>query len=231
MSVSSISGDAYAALATAIGTCRLPPGTLINERTEAAKLGMSRTPFRQALHRLGLEGLVISVPKRGTYVTPLDADDIEQNMRVREAIELEMIHRVIIERRPVDFVAIGEILARQKALIDDGDWLEFLAADYLFHQTLLEASGNHRAIEAVQSCWLHINRVRYIQPMTKTAMRLALSQHREIATGIHSLDADHARWAIRQHLEDPLHTNLRNLESAMPHAFTVAIPPPAEARR
>lgn len=217
----SISDRAYAELAMAIATCRLPPGSPLNERADAARLGMSRTPFRQAIHRLTLEGLVMTVPQRGTFVTPLDPDDIESNMRVREAIEIEMARVTIDRQHAVDFAQLDGMLREQRGALATGDWLAFLRSDEAFHQEILATARNARAVEAVQRCWLHVNRVRYVMPMTRTAMRLALSQHREISESLREGDAERTEVAIRRHLEEPLHRNLRHLARHLPVAFRV----------
>jgi len=218
----SISEHAYAELAHAIATCELRPGSPINERTDAARLGMSRTPFRQALHRLQLEGLVVSVPKRGTYVMPLDPDDIEDNMRVREAIETDMVQKVISESRPVDIKGLDANLRAQRDAVEHDDFIDWLRLDEEFHIDLLAASGNARAVEAVRRCWLHVNRVRYIRPLSRSAQRLALSQHREILAAVRSADVERARSAIRKHLEQPLQRNLASLAAELPEAFHIA---------
>ena len=223
----SISDVAYAELAQAIATCRLAPGTPLNERVDGARMGMSRTPFRQALHRLALEGLVMTLPQRGTFVTPLDPGDIENNMRVREAIEIEMARYVIEHGRDLDFDALEHHIGRQKRSVESGDWLGFLGDDEAFHQDILAASGNARALEAARRCWLHVNRARYVMPMSRAAMRLALSQHRDIVRALKSADPARTEAAIRRHLEAPLNRTLVQLARTIPAAFRVA---PAEER-
>jgi DNA-binding GntR family transcriptional regulator len=185
-------------------------------------MGMSRTPFRQALHRLALEGLVMTVPQRGTFVTPLDPADIENNMRVREAIEIEMARLTIEQERDVDFDILEARLRQQKDAIETGDWLEFLGVDEVFHQEILTTAGNARAVEAVQRCWLHVNRVRYVMPLSRSAMRVALGQHRDIVEGLRAGDPERTEAAIRRHLEGPLLTTLEHLARHLPAAFDVA---------
>jgi DNA-binding GntR family transcriptional regulator len=175
---------AYTRLAQAIATCEIPAGAPLNEREVAARLGMSRTPLRAALHRLSLEGLVTTVPKKGTYTARLDARDIEDNMAVREALEIEMAQRVIEAGVELDGDVLEELLATQRHAVEHLDSPAFLRADEQFHLYLLAASGNRRAIEAAQRTWLHVNRVRYMVPMTLTHMRSSLRGHGEIAAAL-----------------------------------------------
>jgi DNA-binding GntR family transcriptional regulator len=211
---------AYARLAQAIATCEIPAGAPLNEREVAARLGMSRTPLRAALHRLSLEGLVATVPKKGTYVTPLDARDIVDNMAVREALEMEMAQRVIEAGVELDAAVLEELLDAQRRALEHLDSPAFLRADEQFHLYLLAASGNRRAVEAAQRAWLHLNRARYTVPMTVTHMRESLRGHRDIAAALTHGDGWRVASVIREHLEQPLRRQLRALADRHPDAFT-----------
>ena len=215
----SASDRAYDALVRRIATCELSAGEPIVERDEAARLGMSRTPFRDALNRLAVEGLVSRVPKRGTFVTLLDPRDIANNMAVREAIEIEMARRVIDrgDHRALDF---SEELQRQRGATSASDHRAFLAADEDFHMALVEAADNPRAAAVARRAWLHVNRVRYLVPMRPTAMRRAMRDHAAIATAIRTGSADLSERAIREHLDEPLHRLLSEHARRFPLSFT-----------
>ncbi|HZS15612.1 MAG TPA: GntR family transcriptional regulator [Candidatus Dormibacteraeota bacterium] len=218
---------AYARLAQAIATCEVPAGAPLNEREVAARLGMSRTPLRAALHRLSLEGLVTSVPKKGTYAAPLDARDITDNMAVREALEIEMAQRVIAAGFELDSDVLQELLSAQRHAIEHLDSPAFLRSDEQFHLYLLAAAGNRRAVEAAQRAWLHVNRARYMVPMTVGHMRASLRGHREIAAALLERSAPRVERAIRGHLEEPLQRQLSSLRESHPEAFAE---PPHTAR-
>jgi DNA-binding GntR family transcriptional regulator len=211
---------AYQRLAQAIATCEIPAGAPLNERDVAARLGMSRTPLRAALHRLSLEGLVATVPQKGTHVAPLDAQDIADNMALRRALEVEMAHRVVEAGVDLDATVLDELLATQRHAIEHLDSPAFLRADEQFHLYVLAAAGNRRALEAAQRSWLHVNRARYTVPMTVTHMRAALRGHREIAAGLLQRSAPRVERAIRDHLEQPLRRQLRYLADHHPEAFS-----------
>ena len=215
---SSSAAYAYEALAHAISTCRLAPGTPIRERSDAARLGMSRTPFREALHRLELEGLVVRQPKRGTYVAPLDAQEIRDSVALREAIEVAMAQRLVSDGG-VDLAPLEDSLAAQRAAAEEGDWRAFLEADEGFHLVLVRLAGNLRAVEAVRRTWMHVNRARYLAPLSRTAMRALVHDHQEILAALRSGDVDGVRWAVRRHLEEPEQRMLADAQAAHPEAF------------
>jgi len=216
---SSISDLAYADLARAIETCALAPGTPINERAEASRLGMSRTPFRQALHRLALDGLIVAVPKRGTYVAPLDARDIRDNMAVRTALEVDVVCRLVDEAHEVDLGLLDACLEDQERAAKSGDWLSFLGLDEAFHMALMKAAGNRRATESARRAWMHINRARYLTPLSTEQMGAALKGHGEIMAALRAADATAVRVAIARHLGEPLSRRLEELRESLADAF------------
>lgn len=221
---------AYDRLARAIATGELPPGAALHERDVAARLGMSRTPLRAALHRLELEGLVETVPQRGTVVSRLDAADIRDNMAVREALEIEMARRVIEAGLDLDTEVLDGLLADQRRAVERCDSPAFLDADERFHLYLVGAAGNPRALDAVRRTWLHVNRARYLLPISITHMRQSLRGHREIVRAMQERRPDDAGAAIRGHLEEPLQRSLRSLASAAPEAFIERDPTVHELR-
>lgn len=192
---------AYDHLVRAIATCALPPGSLFNERDEAAKLDMSRTPFRQALHRLALEGLVVTVPKRGVRVSLLDPKEIHDNTVVREALEVELIRRAITDDLSIDFAELATLLKQMASHIDADDAEGFLRADEEFHLVIAEASGNVPAVEAIRRTWIHINRIRYIEHPAKSAMRAALREHRAMVKSLRQGDVEAGEAAVRAHMQ------------------------------
>jgi len=205
---------AYARLAGEIAGGAIPAGAPLNEREVSIRLGMSRTPLRAALHRLALEGLVVTVPNRGTSVAPLDPCDVEDSMAVREALEIAMAERVIADHVDVDPAAVDELLALQQRAIERLDSPAFLRADEQFHIHLLAAAGNRRAVEAAQRSWLHVSRARCVAPITLTHMRDALRGHRDIAAALQSRSLPRTRQAIHDHLD----ASLRHLLAHQPPA-------------
>ncbi|HEV7679641.1 MAG TPA: GntR family transcriptional regulator [Candidatus Dormibacteraeota bacterium] len=209
---------AYTRLAQAIATCEIPAGAELNEREVSERLGMSRTPLRAALHRLSLEGLVTTVPKRGTHVTALDPRDVADNTAIREALEIAMAHTVITWGVAVDAAAVDELLDAQRHAIARLDSPAFLRADEQFHLHLLAAAGNRRALEAAQRAWLHVDRARYTVPITVTHMRQALRGHADIVAALRERDPWRVAAAIRAHLDAPLRRQLAHLGTPLPLA-------------
>lgn len=209
---------AYQALVRDIATCRLAPGAAFNERDQAAALGMSRTPLRQALHRLALEGLVETIPQRGVYVALLDPKLIHDNTVVREVLEVELLRRTIVEERAVDFDRLDHLTAAMEAALQTSDAVAFLEADEEFHLVLASAADNQPAWSAIHRSWIHVNRVRHLQHQGQRGLRSALSEHRAMVTSVRRRDTVRAEAAVRAHMERS-RSRLHELTLLLPEAF------------
>lgn len=209
---------AYHELVRAIATCELAPGAAFNERDQAAALGMSRTPLRQALHRLALEGLVETVPQRGVFVTLIDPKLIHDNTVVREVLEVEMLRRTITENREVDFERLEALIRAQEAALEKADAVGFLAADEEFHLVLAAAADNEPAWAAIHRSWIHVNRVRHLQHQGQRGLRSALNEHRSMLTAVKRRDTARVEAAVRAHMSRS-RARLDELAKLVPEAF------------
>lgn len=122
----------------------LPGGHLLSEGDIAERLGVSRTPVREAFLRLQAEDLLTLIPKRGAVVVPVPPGEAEDVLDAREAIESAAVRRLL--RRP-DLVpaAVERLRAAlqvQRGHAERGDLAAFAEADETFHRTLVEAGRN-----------------------------------------------------------------------------------------
>jgi DNA-binding GntR family transcriptional regulator len=216
-----LSDHAYAFLSDRIERCELRPGSWLNEREASAALGMSRTPFRQALHRLALEGLLVSVGRRGVQITRIDLPDIQDNLEVRIALEVALVRLTLESGLAVDVRRLEELVAVMRSSSRSTDPRPFLEADEQFHLALAEASGNERAMEPLRKAWVHINRPRYLEPPGRTAMRRSVKQHAEILAAVKAADADRAEAAMRGHIRSATEL-FGDLARRLPDAFAAA---------
>ncbi|MDT7725509.1 MAG: hypothetical protein QOI21_2085 [Actinomycetota bacterium] len=139
---------AYAVTKELVLSGELPGGHLFSEGEIATRLGMSRTPVREAFLRLQAEGLLQLIPKRGVVVAPVSPGEAEDVLDAREAIETAAVRRLL--RRP-DLVpaALDEMRAAlrvQQDHADSGDLSAFAEADEAFHRTIVAAGRNELLI-------------------------------------------------------------------------------------
>lgn len=134
---------AYQALKHQIIYSELPPGYRSLEEDLAGRLGMSRTPVREALIRLENEGFVEVVPRKGMQVTPLTVRDIHEISELLSCLECEAAEK-LAQRKPSS-EEIGRLEAAIDAMdaaLEADDMTAWAEADYSFHRLLLELCGN-----------------------------------------------------------------------------------------
>lgn len=118
------------------------PGAMLSENALAAALGMSRTPVRSALARLGDEGWVRVYPQRGALVTSVDADEAHDLTHALQAIELAGIRDATMEQRGATIARLRTDLAAHRAASAAGDADGARARSTAFHRVLAQAAGN-----------------------------------------------------------------------------------------
>lgn len=204
------SDRAYATLLDEIQDGALPPGTVIGEVEQAARLGVSRTPLREALGRLAADGLVAQQSPRVTVVTPIDADDIREIFEVRRALE-ESAARLAAERG--DAAAFAE-LEREFATADlvGSEGLDaYYSLIARFDRALDDAVANDYLTAALRTVRTHLGRVRRLARDNPDRLAASVAEHRLIASAIAARDADLAAHATHVHLHNALSNILESL--------------------
>ncbi|WP_280891752.1 GntR family transcriptional regulator [Streptomyces sp. LBL] len=195
---------AYAYLKDTVLTDPAMQGEFLSEQEIADRIGVSRTPIREALLLLAAEDLVQLVPKRGARVAPLSGREISELMQLRGIVERYAAgHVVEAGRAPVK--ELGELLDRQSGLSGPGQAKEFIAVDHLFHATLVSAVGNallDRHYDGLRSRQIRAGVVALYNQHGR--QETVLDEHREILDALAADDAPTACAAIDRHLESTL---------------------------
>ncbi|MEU8823691.1 GntR family transcriptional regulator [Streptomyces sp. NPDC048636] len=195
---------AYAFLKETVLTDPDMQGRFLTEQEIADRIGISRTPIREALLLLAAEDLVQLVPKRGAHIAPLSGREITELMELRGIVERHAADRAIAAAK-VPVAELTGLLERQRRLTGPDQAKEFIAVDHLFHATLVAAVGNqllNRHYEGLRSRQIRAGVVAlYNQTGRQEAV---LCEHRAILDAVASGDAEAARAAISGHLESTL---------------------------
>lgn len=212
------SDRAYATLLDEIQSGVLRPGAVLGEVEQAARLGVSRTPLREALGRLGADGLVAQQSPRVTVVTAIDADDIREIFEVRRALE-ESAARLAAQRGDA---ATFSDLERDFARVDldaaaAGEGLDsYYGLIARFDLALDAAVANDYLTAALRTVRTHLVRVRRLARDNPGRLTASVAEHRLIAAAIAEGDADLAAHATHVHLHNALHSILGSLSSLRP---------------
>jgi DNA-binding GntR family transcriptional regulator len=205
------SDRAYRTLLDEIQSGVLAPGAVIAEVEQAARLGVSRTPLREALGRLAADGLVVQQSPRVTVVSEIDVADIRALFEVRRALE-ESAARLAAQRGdPAVFAALADGFDRLR--LDDIDPAP--SHDDLFARfdAQVDASAaNDYLTAALRTIRTHLVRVRRLARENPARVAAAVAEHHAIARAIADRDGERAAHATHLHLHNALESILFSLE-------------------
>ncbi|MBM6593267.1 GntR family transcriptional regulator [Microvirga pudoricolor] len=192
------------ALRQAIVEMQLRPGEMLSEQDLATRLGVSRSPVREAFIKLSQAGLVRVLPQRGTQVVKISRAAVEDARFIREAVECAVVREAAQRATPTMIAALSDSLARQKRGQRDHSSNAFLALDEEFHRLLSETAGRPAAWEMIQDAKPQMDRVRFLDMTQATPRHIVLAQHVVIVEAIKARDPGAAEAAMRQHLSEIL---------------------------
>jgi len=193
---------ALSAIRQAISRGDLKPGQRLVESDVAEQMGISRAPVREALRQLETEGLVVSEPHRGTFVTEVSATDLWEIYTLRAAIE-GLAVRLVTEKASAEMLAqLQQAVADMAQAAREGDLARLAALDMAFHETLCRASGNSRLLAA----WLSmIAQIRTFIDLASTLYLPAdevVDLHTEVVEHIKNGRAEEAGRSLARHILD-----------------------------
>ena len=190
----------------------LKPGERLLEIQLAEKLGVSRTPIREAIRKLELEGLVTMLPRRGATVAGITKKHLQEVLEVRKALEVLTIE-LACERMNSD--AIGELqdVEREfRSKINTDDAMDLADVDERFHTIINVSTRNGRLISILANLREQIYRYRLECLRDKTSREQLLEDHEEIIEALKSHNKEKAIAVTRRHIEGQEEMILRKLD-------------------
>lgn len=187
----------YLALKDRLINCIYPPGSLLNEAHLAEEFNVSRTPIREAIGRLEMDGYVRVLPKKGIYVTDISLNDVYQIFQTR--IEIEPLAL----RLAVPHLKTEELLMFRKRFTDEEpDLSNAFRLDTAMHLFLIEHCGNRYIIEMMQKLFDDNTRIVIASKQNQVKIHNAKREHLEILNSlIRKEDPEATARLLRTHLE------------------------------
>ncbi|WP_394278919.1 GntR family transcriptional regulator [Microbacterium sp.] len=204
------SDRAYRTLLEEIQSGDLAPGAVLAEVEQATRLGVSRTPLREALSRLAADGLVEQASPRVTVVADVDADDIRALFAVRRALEETAARLAAGRPERAVFAALAAEFAAAEPTGHADDYYALIAR---FDAALDEAVANEYLASSLRMIRTHLVRVRRLARDKPRRLTASVAEHRLIASAIAAGDADLAAHATHVHLHNALTSILDSLEA------------------
>jgi DNA-binding GntR family transcriptional regulator len=189
----------FESLREAIILGRLKPGERLMEIQLAEEMGVSRTPVREAIRKLELEGFVVMVPRKGAYVAGVSIKDIADVFEVRSALE-GLAAGLASER-----ITEEEMEELEKAILQisgEEDILTVVKGDSLFHEIIYKASRNQRLTQIITHLQEQINRFRLTSLSVPGRLKIAVGEHKKIVEAITSRNVDLANRLASEHMEN-----------------------------
>lgn len=199
---------AYRRLLDDIRRGLLPPGSRLRETEIADRLGISRTPVREAIRQLEADGLVMHLPRQGATIRTLDQAEVIELYEMRAVLEGTAAR---LTARVASGVELAELTDLNAELAAAGAGPQAQDLNRQFHLTLLESARNRflvKAMSALQKTLLILGPTTLADPGRAAA---AVAEHAAVLEALAARDAVAAEAAMRAHVESALSARLRGM--------------------
>lgn len=188
------------------------PGERLMEIQLADEMGVSRTPVREAIRKLELEGFVVMIPRRGTYVADISIKDITEIYEIR--ISLDVLAAGLAAERITDeeLATLNGYLVEISKHVPGMNMDKIVELDSAFHDVLYHASRNERLESIINNLREQLTGIRGRSMSAPGRMVETMDEHRALVEAIAARDVERAQRAARVHLENAEQTLLRSLE-------------------
>jgi len=205
----------FETLREAILTGQLKAGERLMEVQLAEEMGVSRTPVREAIRKLELEGLVVMIPRKGAYVADISTKDIADVFEIRSALEA-LAAALACERITEDELEeLERLLVKIAECAEKNDLETLVQLDTQFHDILYRASRNDRLVQIINNLREHIQRFRTSSLATPGRMRETVEEHKALVEAISSRNVELAQRLAQEHIENAENRLLEALREEM----------------
>jgi GntR family transcriptional regulator, rspAB operon transcriptional repressor len=213
-----IGDGVYLSLRKNIVNLNLKPGEALNVKAISEKLGVSRTPVRDAFIKLEKEGLVDVVPQKGTSVSKIDVKRVDEEKFIRESLEEKAVELFMRDPQASAITRLSSNLQIQRECVQRNDCLTFLDYDDDFHGIIFQTTGKELSWNLIQNMSGHYRRVRLMSLWDCGVLSGVLNQHEAILQQIQATDLDSVLARLKEHFTKIFYDE-RNLMRAYPDYF------------
>jgi DNA-binding GntR family transcriptional regulator len=207
--------EVYDALRRALVTGVLLSGQRINEAKIARQMQISRAPIREAIRQLEQEGLLVSVPRRGTFVVSLSQADVDEVYTLRADIESRAVRRALPRMTSEHFASLEQLVEKMRSTAVDSNLPELLAADIEFHRTIVESANWPRLLKIWESLHPQTLTLYTVSTLTDWTPLDHARRHEPLLAALRSGQEDVAADAMRDHILEVCAQVIRRLSKSM----------------
>lgn len=179
----------------------------LKEATLGEQMGVSRTPVREALRQLELEGLVEIIPNKGARVTGITKKDVEDIYQIRYLLEGLSARWATEHVTEEQLEKMEEILYLTEFHAQKGHYAQVYELDSQFHELMYEASGSKLLNNILSDFHMYVTRIRKISLSNSSRSKNSTEEHRAILDAIKEHDADKAEKCAHDHVTSTIRNN------------------------
>lgn len=179
----------------------LKPGERLMEIQLAEELGVSRTPVREAIRKLELEGFVVMIPRKGAYVTDISIKDIADVFELRWALEALAAELAAERASEEEIEQMERHLLELAKVVEEQDVKKIVEIDTKFHETIYTASRNKRLGQILSLLGELIQRYRTLTLSKSERIKVTMEEHRAIVEALAARDPQRAGRLAQEHIE------------------------------
>ena len=180
----------------------LKPGERLLEIALAERLGVSRTPVREAMRKLEQEGLVVMIPRRGAQVASITEKDLNDVLEVRIALENVAIEKACARMTEEEMRRLWLAAKEFEHTIAEGNLVKLAEADVAFHEVIYKSSDNRRLNQVLNNLREQIYRYRVEYLKEDESRNRLVKEHEKITRAIKERDVKAAQELSFEHLEN-----------------------------
>ena len=188
-------------LRTAILEGNLKAGQRLMEVQLAEQLGVSRTPIREAIRKLELEGLVVMLPRKGAYVANMSFKDLIDVLEIRATLEGLAASLAARRRNDEDIVRLEKVAKEFEEGVRNADVDTLLKKDVEFHENIFLMANNKKLYHLITTLWEQVHRFRVMYVSNYDASLSLVDEHKRILEAIKNGDCEQAKQYATEHIE------------------------------
>ena len=193
-------------------TGKLKPGERLMEIHLANKLGVSRTPIREAIRKLELEGLVIMIPRRGAEVAKISWKSLKDVMEVRQALDVLAIELACDRMTQEEMDKLRQANEDFKIATESTDTRKIAEADVAFHNIIVVSTRNDRLIQLVNNLAEQMYRYRFEYLKDYSQHQMLVKEHQEMYHCILNKDKETAAGIASKHIANQEEAIIKSLQ-------------------
>ncbi|MQM77130.1 GntR family transcriptional regulator [Lentilactobacillus buchneri] len=197
----SLNEVAYESILNDILKLKFLPGEKIQDKTLIDRLNISRTPIREAILRLKNDGLMMTVPQSGTYVTKISLSSALNARFVRQSVERSVVSEAAEKMSKINILDSRTIISKQQIAAEEHNAVDFFYLDNDFHKLFYTATDRLQVWDWLENLSLQLDRYRFLRiQQTNMPLDELIKQHGEILDAVEAHDPKTAEKRAFNHL-------------------------------